>query len=74
MGFSPLELGVVVTVIVLLFGVKRIPELGSSLGLGINNFKKAFKDSSAIDVTPSEKKEEDKGTDTPETPKSSNAP
>jgi len=47
MGLSPVELTVVVLVIVLLFGVKRLPELGSGLGQAISNFKKSFKDASA---------------------------
>jgi sec-independent protein translocase protein TatA len=40
--------------VVLLFGVKRLPELGSGLGQGISNFRKAFREGSAIDVTPQE--------------------
>jgi sec-independent protein translocase protein TatA len=47
-----LELGVIALLAVLLFGVKRIPELGSGLGLGISNFRKAYRDGMAIDVTP----------------------
>jgi sec-independent protein translocase protein TatA len=47
-----LELGVIAMLVVLLFGVKRIPELGSGLGLGISNFRKAYRDGMAIDVTP----------------------
>ncbi len=46
-----LELGVIAMLVVLLFGVKRIPELGSGLGLGISNFRKAYRDGMAIDVT-----------------------
>jgi len=54
MGLSPLELGVLAGVVVLLFGVKRLPELGSGLGQGISNFRKAFREGNAIDVTPQE--------------------
>lgn len=60
MGLSPLELAVVAGVVVLLFGVKRLPELGSGLGQGISNFRKSFREGSAIDVTPEEKKIADK--------------
>ncbi|GAA8464397.1 twin-arginine translocase TatA/TatE family subunit [Helicobacter pylori] len=35
---------VVLLVIVLLFGAKKIPELAKGLGSGIKNFKKAVKD------------------------------
>jgi sec-independent protein translocase protein TatA len=57
MGLSPVEIVVVALVVVLLFGTKRLPELGSGLGKAISNFRKGYKDGTAIDVTP---KEEDK--------------
>lgn len=47
-----LELAVISMLVVLLFGVKRIPELGSGLGLGISNFRKSYRDGLTIDVTP----------------------
>lgn len=53
LGLSPLELAVIALVIVLLFGTRRLPELGSGLGKAISNFRKSYKDS-AIDVTPKE--------------------
>ena len=61
LGFSPLEIVVVALVVVLLFGTRRLPELGSGLGKAISNFRKSYKDS-AIDVTP---KEDDKTTQKP---------
>lgn len=54
MNLSPLELVVIALVVVLLFGTKRLPELGSGLGKAISNFRKSYKDSSTIDVTPKE--------------------
>lgn len=59
MNVGPLEFWVIVMVVVLLFGVKRLPELGSGLGSMISNFKKSFKEGQALDVTPEkgEKKE-----------------
>ena len=56
LGFS--EILVVAVVIILLFGVKRLPELGSGLGEAIANFRKAYKDGQAIDVTQKEEKKE----------------
>ena len=35
---------IVLVVVVILFGPKRLPELGSSLGEGIRNFKKGLVD------------------------------
>ena len=52
MGLSPWEIIMVALVVVLLFGTKRLPELGSGLGKAISNFRQSFKDGQAIDVTP----------------------
>jgi sec-independent protein translocase protein TatA len=52
MGLSPLEICVVAAVVVLLFGTKRLPELGSGLGKAISNFRRGYKEGTAIDVTP----------------------
>jgi sec-independent protein translocase protein TatA len=41
---SGMELFIIVAVIVLLFGGKKIPELARGLGQGIKNFKTAVKD------------------------------
>lgn len=38
------ELLVILVIIVLLFGAKKIPDLAKGLGSGIKNFKKAMKD------------------------------
>ena len=39
---GPFELLVIFLVILLLFGAKRLPEIGSSLGKSIRDFKKAL--------------------------------
>ena len=52
LGLSPMELLVIVGVIVLLFGARRLPELGSGIGQAIGNFKKAYRDSTTLDVSP----------------------
>ena len=55
-GFSgPWEIGLIVVLVVLLFGTRKLPELGSGLGKAISNFKTSYKESSAIDVTPEER-------------------
>ena len=59
-GLSPVELGIIAVIIVLLFGTKKLPELGSGLGKAINNFRKSYKEESVIDVTPEKKTEEKK--------------
>ena len=51
-GLSPVEVIVCGLVIVLLFGTRRLPELGSGLGKAISNFKKTYREGMTIDVTP----------------------
>ncbi|MCL4146786.1 UNVERIFIED_CONTAM: hypothetical protein GTU68_051320 [Idotea baltica] len=52
-GFgSPIEIAVILGVVVLLFGTKKLPELGAGLGKAISNFRNSYKDENALDVTP----------------------
>ena len=41
MNIGPLEIIIVIVVILLLFGARRLPELGKNLGGGIRGFGKA---------------------------------
>lgn len=38
-NIGPLEIGIVLVIALIVFGPKRLPELGSSLGRGIREFK-----------------------------------
>jgi len=38
---GPWEIGLILVIIVLLFGVKKLPELARSLGKGLREFRKA---------------------------------
>lgn len=53
---SPMELAVVAVLVILLFGTKRLPELGAGLGKAISNFKRSYREGVEIDVTPSSEK------------------
>ncbi len=57
MSFGTTELLIILGIVILIFGARRLPELGSGLGEAIRNFKSGVtsKDEE-IDVTP--KKEE----------------
>ena len=43
---GPLEVFVILLVVLLLFGAKRLPEIGRALGEGIREFKKSIKEGS----------------------------
>lgn len=56
---SGMELVIIVLVVLLLFGGKKIPELAKGLGSGIKNFKNAIKDDEKTEeVVTADKKEE----------------
>jgi len=38
-GLGPLELGIILAIVVVLFGARRLPEIGSGMGKAIKNFK-----------------------------------
>ena len=41
MSLGPWEIALVILVIIILFGEKKLPELARGLGLGLREFKKA---------------------------------
>ena len=50
-GLGAWEIGVIALVVIVLFGTRKLPELGSGLGKAISNFKRSYKEGSEIDVT-----------------------
>ena len=54
---SGMELLIILAIVVLLFGAKKIPDLAKGLGKGIKDFKKAVKDDESAEAN-SEKIEE----------------
>ncbi len=57
------ELLIILAIVVLLFGAKKIPELAKGLGSGIKNFKKAMKEEDE-EVSAPKKEVEDKSAST----------
>ena len=55
---GPMELIIVLVVILLLFGAKRIPELARGLGSGVREFKAGTKEGQLEDKNEKEKDEE----------------
>ena len=56
LGFP--ELIIILLIIIVIFGASRLPEIGSGLGKGIKNLKKALKGEDEIDVSPKKEKKE----------------
>jgi sec-independent protein translocase protein TatA len=58
-GLGPTELVIILLIVLVIFGAKKLPEIGSGLGKGITNFKKAMKDQEKIEAkSPDEKDSE----------------
>ena len=51
-GIGTTELLIVAGIVLVLFGARRLPELGSGLGKAIKNFKAGISGKDEIDVTP----------------------
>lgn len=50
MSLGPLEIILIVAVIALIFGARKLPELGKGLGQGIKEYKKEIRDPAVTDV------------------------
>lgn len=58
-GIGVQELLIILAIVLVLFGAKNLPLLGSNLGRTISNFKKGISEQEVIDVT-AETKDADK--------------
>jgi sec-independent protein translocase protein TatA len=77
---GPLEIGIVLLIVLIIFGPKRLPELGRSLGSGMRGFKDSVtgKDTddeqeqldrpSKVDATAGEERESERATAEPAGP------
>jgi sec-independent protein translocase protein TatA len=68
--FQPMHLLVIFVIAVLVFGPKRLPELGKGLGDGIRALKEGLRDDSAKTATPASTSTTATSTTTDETNKS----
>lgn len=51
------EILVILAVFVVLFGYKKLPDLGKNLGRGLKNFKRSLNEPEEIDITPQKEAE-----------------
>jgi len=59
-GLGTTEMLIVLVLVLIVFGAGKLPEIGSALGKGLRNFKKSFKESNEIDITPKDADARDK--------------
>lgn len=52
MAIGPLQIFLILLIVILLFGTKKLRNIGSDLGGAIKNFKKSVKDGQEEGVTP----------------------
>ena len=51
-GIGSSELLVILAIVIVLFGARRLPELGTGVGKAIRNFKAGISGKDELDVTP----------------------
>jgi sec-independent protein translocase protein TatA len=56
-GLGTTELVIILVIVILIFGVNKIPQLGKGLGEGIRNFKSSIK---SVSEDPDEKPRQEK--------------
>ena len=59
-GIGMPELLIILVIIVIIFGVGKLPEIGSALGKGIKNFKKSMNENNEITNQATKKDNEEK--------------
>ena len=51
-GIGTQEILVILVIVLVVFGAKRLPEIGGGLGRAIRNFRQAASEPDEIDITP----------------------
>ncbi|OIQ48804.1 Sec-independent protein translocase protein TatA [Pseudodesulfovibrio hydrargyri] len=62
-GFGVWELLIILLIVLVIFGAKKLPEIGGGIGKAISNFKKATSEPDEIDVTPKSSNSDDEKKD-----------
>lgn len=56
---GPNQILLILLIVLLIFGAKKLPEIGGGLGRAIKNFRKATTEPDEIDITADAKKKDD---------------
>ncbi len=59
-GIGMPELIIILVIILVVFGAGKLPEIGSALGKGIKNFKRASEGKDEIEIKPKQDKDSGK--------------
>lgn len=59
-GYSPTAIIIILLLVLVIFGAGKLPEIGSSLGKGIKNFKRSFEGKDEIEVKAKKGEEENR--------------
>jgi sec-independent protein translocase protein TatA len=51
-GLGATELAIILAIVIVLFGARRLPEIGAGVGKAIKNFRAGMSGKDEIDVTP----------------------
>lgn len=51
MGISPVQIGIILLIVVLIFGTKKLKNMGGDLGEAVKGFKKGIKDEDKAEIT-----------------------
>lgn len=51
MGISPVQIGIILLIVVLIFGTKKLKNIGGDLGEAVKGFKKGIKDEDKPEIT-----------------------
>lgn len=60
-GYGGFPLIIILLLILIIFGAGKLPEIGSSLGKGIRNFKRAFEERDELEEKKNRKNDSDQG-------------
>ena len=58
--FGPGELILILVILLLVFGARRLPQIGEGIGKAIRNLKRGLNTDDDIDVTPKDKQVEER--------------